>query len=32
MGVNAALRAAGIEEGDYVRIGNIEVEWGEGIV
>lgn len=32
LGVNAALRAAGIQEGDYVRIGEIEVEWGEGIV
>lgn len=29
MGVNDALRAAGIKDGDYVRIGNTEVEWGE---
>ncbi|HZQ09573.1 MAG TPA: GTPase ObgE [Anaerolineae bacterium] len=32
MGVNDALRAAGVQEGDFVRIGNIEVEWGEGIL
>lgn len=32
LGVNAALRAAGIQEGDYVRIGDIEVEWGENIL
>ncbi len=32
LGVNDALRAAGIQEGDYVRIGDVEVEWGEGIV
>lgn len=31
LGVNAALRAAGAQEGDYVRIGDIELEWGEGI-
>lgn len=30
MGVNDALRAAGIQEGDFVRIGDVEVEWGEG--
>jgi GTP-binding protein len=30
MGVNDALRAAGVEEGDLVRIGDIELEWGEG--
>jgi GTP-binding protein len=32
MGVNDALRAAGIREGDLVRIGDIELEWGETIV
>jgi len=32
LGVNDALRAAGVQEGDYVRIGDIELEWGEGIV
>lgn len=32
MGINDALRAAGIKEGDYVRIGEVEVEWGEGII
>lgn len=31
MGVNDALRAAGIRDGDYVRLGNIEVEWGDAI-
>lgn len=30
MGVNDALRAAGIQEGDVVRIGDAELEWGEG--
>lgn len=30
MGVNQALRGAGIQEGDFVRIGDVEVEWGEG--
>lgn len=30
MGVNDALRAAGVQEGDFVRIGDVEVEWGEG--
>lgn len=29
MGINDALRAAGVQDGDYVRIGNTEVEWGE---
>jgi GTPase len=32
MGVNDALRAAGIREGDYVRIGEVELEWGEGMM
>jgi GTP-binding protein len=32
MGVNDALRAAGIQEGDFVRIGDVEVEWGESLV
>ena len=32
MGVNDTLRAAGIREGDYVRIGDVEVEWGEGTI
>lgn len=31
MGVNDALRSAGIREGDFVRIGNIEVEWGDAM-
>ncbi len=30
MGVNDALRAAGIKEGDTVRIGETELEWSEG--
>lgn len=29
MGVNDALRAAGIREGDFVRIGDAELEWSE---
>lgn len=32
MGVNDALRAAGVKEGDYVRIGDVELEWGEGML
>lgn len=32
MGINDALRAAGVQEGDYVRIGNVEVEWGDAIM
>jgi GTP-binding protein len=31
MGINDALRAAGIQDGDYVRIGHVELEWGETI-
>lgn len=31
LGVNDALRGAGIQEGDYVRIGNVEVEWGDAM-
>ena len=31
MGVTDALRAAGIQEGDLVRIGEAELEWREGI-
>ncbi len=30
MGVNDALRAAGIKQGDTVRIGDTELEWSEG--
>lgn len=30
MGVNDALRAAGVKDGDFVRIGDVELEWGEG--
>jgi GTP-binding protein len=29
LGITEALRAAGIEEGDYVRIGDKELEWSE---
>lgn len=32
MGVNAALRAAGIQDGDFVRIGDSELEWGDKLV
>ncbi len=32
MGVNDALRAAGIQDGDFVRIGKLELEWGEQLV
>ncbi len=32
MGVNDALRAAGIQEGDLVEIGQAELEWSEGNV
>ncbi len=32
MGVNDALRAAGVREGDFVRIGDVELEWGEGMM
>jgi GTP-binding protein len=32
MGVNDALRAAGIHEGDTVRIGDTELEWRDGNV
>lgn len=32
LGVNDALRAAGVQEGDFVRIGDVELEWGEGMV
>lgn len=32
MGINDALRAAGVREGDYVRIGDVELEWGEGMI
>jgi GTP-binding protein len=32
MGVNDALRTAGAKEGDYVRIGEIELEWGESLI
>jgi GTPase len=31
MGVTEALRAAGIQEGDMVRIGEEELEWREGV-
>lgn len=31
MGVNDALRAAGIQEGDTVQIGDTELEWSEGV-
>jgi GTPase len=31
MGVTEALRAAGIKEGDMVRIGEAELEWREGV-
>jgi GTP-binding protein len=31
MGVTDALRAAGVKEGDMVRIGDAELEWREGI-
>jgi GTPase len=31
MGVNDALRSAGVQDGDYVRIGDVEVEWGDTI-
>lgn len=31
LGVNNALRAAGVRDGDYVRIGDIEVEWGDSL-
>lgn len=31
MGVNDALRSAGVQDGDYVRIGEVEVEWGDTI-
>ncbi len=32
LGVNDALRAAGVREGDFVRIGDVEVEWGDVIM
>lgn len=32
MGVNDALRDMGVQEGDFVRIGDHELEWGEGMI
>lgn len=32
MGINDALRGAGVKEGDFVRIGDVELEWGEGMM
>lgn len=32
MGVTDALRAAGAKDGDFVRIGDVELEWGEGMM
>ncbi len=32
MGVNDALRAAGVQDGDFVRLGDVELEWGDRIV
>lgn len=32
LGVIDALRAAGVRDGDFVRIGNVEVEWGDYFV
>ncbi len=29
MGINDALKSAGIQDGDYVRFGDVELEWGE---
>jgi len=29
MGVTDALERAGVKDGDYVRIGEVELEWGE---
>lgn len=30
LGINDALRGAGVQEGDLIRIGEIELEWSEG--
>lgn len=32
MGVNDALRRAGVRDGDLVRFGDVEVEWGETMI
>lgn len=29
LGIDEALRQAGVEDGDYVRIGDFELEWQE---
>ena len=29
MGITDALERAGVKDGDYVRIGEVELEWGE---